>query len=332
MTSAVRPVHLATGHARHGVERYARQLAAATNCHVVEHHPRPSDDRVHLHFTDRLWGLNAAEAAARVERIAVGHRLSVTLHDLPQTSDGAVAQTRRRDAYRRVLAVAHAVVCNSAWERDLLGDLGLAVSATVIPLPVIRRPDIRPPDIPAAAAAESPSVGLLGWFYPGKGHTDVIAAVAARASVADPPVRVVSLGGVSDGHAKEAEHLRTEAAQQGVAFSITGFLSDADLITRAAQITVPVAAHRHISASGSINTWLSLGRRPLVTDSAYAREMSRLRPGTLTLCAREGLADAVNRAVSDPETTWLPGDVDLGPDLDAVADAYLRWWTETVPW
>jgi hypothetical protein len=286
-----------------------------------------------------------------VERLALAHPLTVTLHDLPQPSDGA-AHAQRSQAYRRVLAVAHAVVCNSAWERGLVAALAGPASVAVIALAVIRRDgspgpadvsgpriatgpaDVSGPHIatgPADATAPA-TVGLLGWIYPGKGHAEVINAVAGVGEMDGSGAQVIALGGVSEGHGADVEDLHALAARRGVKLVVTGYLDDSQLTDQARAVTVPVAAHQHISASGSINTWLSLGRRPLVSASPYAREMTRLRPGTLSLFEPAGLAAALGRALADPRSTWLAPDVDLAPDLGDTAAAYLRWWSEQVPW
>jgi hypothetical protein len=339
VTPTVRPDHLVPGDPRHGVVGYARALATAAGCAVRDAAPQTPGGPLHLHFTDRLWGPTPADAAAAVERLALAHPLTVTLHDLPQPSDGA-AHAQRSQAYRRVLAVARAVVCNSAWERELVAALAGAAPVAVIALAVIRRDgspgpaDVSGPHIatgPADATAPA-TVGLLGWIYPGKGHAEVINAVAGVGETDGSGAQVIALGGVSEGHGADVEALHALAARRGVKLVVTGYLDDSQLTDQARAVTVPVAAHQHISASGSINTWLSLGRRPLVSASPYAREMTRLRPGTLSLFEPAGLAAALGRALADPRSTWLAPDVDLAPDLGDTAAAYLRWWSEQVPW
>ncbi|MBC7724715.1 MAG: hypothetical protein H7146_08205 [Burkholderiaceae bacterium] len=107
---------------------------------------------------------------------------------------------------------------------------------------------------------------------------------------------------------------------------VTGFLADAELERRARLAAVPVAAHRHVSASGSIGSWISAGRRPLVAASRYVDEMARLRPGTMTVYPEGGLAEAIRVALADPASTWLAPGAHAGPDLNDVAASYLGWW------
>ena len=67
-------------------------------------------------------------------------------------------------------------------------------------------------------------------------------------------------------------------------------------------VAVPVAAHRHISASGSINTWIALGRRPIVlTGTTRASSRTRM-PGVVTLVEdAAGLATAIGARCESPE-------------------------------
>ena len=115
-------------------------------------------------------------------------------------------------------------------------------------------------------------------------------------------------------------------------FSITGYLSEAALLGRARQVLAPVAAHRHLSASASIGSWLAAGRRPLVTDSSYAREIEQLRPGTIRRYQPDQLRSAITDALADPASTWLAPDVELQPGRIEVGAAYLDWWTREAGW
>jgi hypothetical protein len=113
---------------------------------------------------------------------------------------------------------------------------------------------------------------------------------------------------------------------------VTGFVPEDDLIARCRAVAVPVVAHRHFSASGSLATWIAAGRRPLVADGRYPREMAALRPGTVHLVAPDRLSEAIGRALADPASTWLAADAVTRPHLDDTAAAYLRWWTGDIAW
>ncbi len=316
-----RPLLLHRGDAQHGVDRCARALAEAAGrldpgIELRRWDDAAGADRVHLHFTDRLWGSSAADAATAVESLAAA-ALSVTLHDIPQPSDGEAAMRRRSDAYRRVVEAAAVVVCNSRHERRLLREaIGIDVDAEVIPLPAAA-----PPRRPVQWRPRA-EIGILGFFYPGKGHREAVDVAAAL----DPPIAVTAIGRAAPGHDRELAELERYARERGVALTSTGFLSDEALLERARESAVPVVAHQHVSASGSLNDWLAAGRRPVTIANDYFAEMAALRPGTVELVAPDELASAVAAALRDPASTWLPEGASTSPHLDDVAAAYLARW------
>ncbi|MCG7285813.1 hypothetical protein MHY85_07480 [Cellulomonas sp. ACRRI] len=350
MTRTDTPVLLLTGPPRHGVARYAADLAA---------HVRALDDgarvlrvddpgdlpdaaagvgRAHLHVTDRLLGASPDAAADLVERLAAACRLTVTLHDVPQESDGARNLPRRAAAYARVAAAAAGVAVNSRHEALLLAEHGVlpAGRAHVVPLgaavPDGAAAPVGPDAVPGAAPG-SPLVALVaGFLYPGKGHDDVVRAAADAADLlraaGTPPgeVAVVAVGGPSPGHEDEVDRLRADAEARGVALRVTGGLDDQAFRTALSGPGVPVAAHRHLSASRTLLDWGEAGRRPLVVDSRYAREMAALRPGTLALYPAADLPARLARAWADPAATTLRPGASLAPTLADAAAAYRAWW------
>ena len=331
------PVHLVAGPADHGVVRFGLDLHRQLrhNGFGVSLCRRAAADAMvsrrgglHIQFTDRLFGATAEAASGTVGTIAAavraaGGRLTATLHDLPQLSDGDNFR-RRTAAYLRVAGSCDAVVVSSEHERLLLQDNGInAPNVTVIPLPIDRY-------VGTCAPAPSPgrlSLGVFGFLYPGKGHDDVIAAAADLPS----DVEVVAIGSPSAGHEDLVTDLSAGAARQGRRFRVTGHVDDRDLPGVLRQITVPIAAHRHISASGSLNTWLAAGRRPLAPVNRYTSEIERRNPGTLALYedTTDGLRYALRAAIRQPETTWLPADIAVTPSPRDAAAAYTdffhRW-------
>lgn len=319
---------------QHGVTQYAARLAAALHGHP------PLDGLAHLHFTDRLWGSDPDAAASAVERLAARGPVTVTLHDVPQPSDGTESLARRADCYARVVAVAAGVVCNSRHEAALVREFtSPGAEVSVIPLPVDLLP--RSAERPGTGA----TIGLLGYVYPGKGHDRVIRAAAAAASAAaasaasagggsergegaEPGTTpaVEALGRASDGHERDVTALAELAQSLGVPFTVTGYLSDADLLDRARSTGVPVIAHEHVSASGSLATWIGAGRRPVVVRSRYMEEMAELHWGCLHLTDAQELPAALARALEDPASTWLDDDARPGPTIADVAELYLAFW------
>jgi hypothetical protein len=317
------PHHLLLGLESHGVTRYAEAVARAAGAPVVRDVAHlDAGASVHLHLTDRLLGRDPAAAAAAVESLAQRVRLTLTLHDVPQPTDGPVFEARAA-AYGRFVRASHAWATNSWHEHALVGRwCDAQARGTVIPLAV-----------PPAAAAEAeggrsvaaPVLGTFGFVYPGKGHRQVVRAAAALRR-AGTPVRVRVLGGAAPGHADEVDQLLRTSRERGVPVEVTGRVPDADLVRALRRVAVPVVAHRNVSASGSLNSWIAAGRRPLVRDSAYAREMAELRPGTITIFDDGTLVPSLEAALLRPDTTWTPPGTDLGPRFEDTAAAYRAWW------
>lgn len=332
MTACI--AHLVLGPHRHGVARFGLELQDALRANgfdvalvrsardlaAAEH------DGVHIQFTDRLFGSDALAAAAAFSDIAGavragGARVTATLHDLPQPSDG-VNHERRRAAYGAVAAACDAIVVSSEHERELLFDNGIdAHAVVVVPLP-IRRCDVDT----ARPTPRSPSLGVFGFLYPGKGHDDVIRA----ASCLPPEVDVVAIGEPSAGHDDLVAELEGIAARQGRRFRVTGHVADAALTTTLREVTVPVAAHRHVSASGSLNTWLAAGRRPLAPANRYTAEIVRRNPGSVAVYddSPQALERAIVEALAHPDTTWLTADTEVGPSPSAAAAAYAAFFEQ----
>ncbi len=320
-----RPLLVVHDDAQHGVAAYARQLAAAMGSDATVPLAALDDlaagTPVHLQFTDRLWASSPEAAADAIRLIARRHPLTVTLHDLPQPSDGERNLPRRAAAYAAVVAASRGAVCNSAHEAALLREFTdeRAISA-VIPLPV----DAAPPGDEVSDLDDS--VGVLGFFYPGKGHDEALdAAVAASVP------RLTILGRASDGHDADLAAFAARGADAGVEVEVTGYLPDDALLRRCRRAGVPVVAHRHVSASGSLGSWIAAGRRPVVVRNRYVDEMARLRPGSMTVVEPDRLAMAVAACRAQPSRTFQDPGVTIPFGIADAAAAYRAWWRD-VAW
>jgi len=336
------PVQLILGPDGHGVVEYAADVAAA----VRRTHPdapvlRAEDareahaltagaSRMHVHVTDRLWGPTPEAAADTLEDLAGAIALSVTLHDVPQPSDGT-GLPRRRDAYRRVIDAADRVAVNSDHEAALLVEHLDRRADAVIPLGVRR--SVAPDVSTSTWNTDGELVVLIaGFIYPGKGHAVAIEAAARAAASLRERGRTVSrvvvraIGRPSPGHERDVDALAARGREVGVDVEVTGFLSDADFARRIGGPGIPLAAHEHLSASRSMLDWIEAGRRPLVVRSRYAEETAALRPGTLALYDAEALADELATRWADPSLTRLAAGVPLGPSIADAAAAYTAWW------
>ncbi|QFG67407.1 glycosyltransferase [Ornithinimicrobium pratense] len=341
-------LHVVPGPAQHGVTRHGlglhHHLAAVHGQDVELLRCRRLDEledgalagRVAVvQVTDRLVA-GDAEAAVTTWRRLIGGvaRLTAVLHDLPQRSDGRSRPARSR-LYATLAASADEVVVASRHEWLLLA----AVLRWACPLQaeaVLSRTRVVPLPIERAAAQgwEDPDPGepgvltvvTLGFVYPGKGLEEVVdaAALAARdPRLAGRRIEVRNLGRASEGHEDLLGQLQARAAAAGVTWSTSGWVDDADLprLVATSAATVPVAAHRHVSASGSVATWLAAGRRPLVLTSRYAEELARRLPGAVRLVRPPDLARAVADALADPVTTVLRDGTPLGPSWAQAASA-----------
>lgn len=289
----------------------------------------PAGSTALVHFTDRLFGPTPERAVDVLETLASRAQLALVLHDVPQPAEGADWYARRRAAYARLAGLGTPLVVASRSEVDLLvaavgseDRSSVRRRTTVVPLPV-ERPPARSWEVgpqPHQATRSSVDLAVLGFLYPGKGLEDAI-DVAAALSTTKRPVTVTNYGAAADGHADHAVELERYAAACGVAFRVTGYLSDDALHAAVVGADVPLAPHRHISASGSVNTWLEAGRRPVVRCSPYVAELATRLPGTLT--ATDDLRSAVAAALATPSTTWLTADIVVGPSWAAAAAAHV---------
>lgn len=270
--------HLIVGPDGHGVTEYALGLARATNATSVIREetfgsaPLP-EGPIHVTFTDHLFGDTAETLLARL-----GDRpFSVSLHDIPQPEEGEGRYARRAEIYRTLASAADVAVVNSEHEARFFSAGASAPAVIRLPIPVIHAP----------FAPEDGTVGVLGFLYPGKGHEDLVAAL--------PEATLRFLGAVSAGHEEWADRL----VASGRNVELTGWLTDDELAGEIGRIAVPVCPHRHFSASGSLMTWLGAGRKVLVTDSDYAREIDAWLPGRVALVEEGGWRDAVEKHVPE---------------------------------
>ncbi|GGG20167.1 hypothetical protein GCM10007304_37570 [Rhodococcoides trifolii] len=329
VTSAGRPSvgQLVVGPDRHGVVEYARRVQvelekARPGAYPRVDAPRSRVDGLHVHFTDRLFGSGAAEAADRFCSLATQSPtgLSVTLHDVPQESDGRHALVRA-DAYRRVARAARGVVVSSEHERALMGDIPDAPVPVVIPLAVT----LPSPPIPFEDST-IPDVAVLGYIYPGKGHDEVLRALAS----VDPSIGLLAVGTASDGHEDLVAELSRVAETIDRRFRTTGFVDDDALPALLRSVAVPIAHHRHMSASASITSWIEAGRRPLAPRTRYTGEIDARSPGTIRLFddTPDALVAALASALAEPRTTWIDAAAQAHPTWAEVADAHIEVFDE----
>lgn len=324
--------YVVVGPERHGVVAHGLRLAAAeprlsaalSRVRLPTSGVRPRGlletttpgSAVMIQVTDRLLGSTPEEAARVVAELARRTRLALALHDIPQPAEGGSWYRRRRDAYAAMTSLAQVVVVASEHERDSLercraeapGTPDGPVRVVVVPLPIEPHVAELPPR--EVTEAREPEIAVLGYLYPGKGVEDVVAA-AADLRASGRLVGVTCIGAAAEGHAEHASALAARAQSVGVPFQVTGFVPDRELRSRLRAVSVPVAPHRHISASGSINAWLDAGRRPISLPSPYARELAARLPGALHVV--DDLGAGILEALDHADRTWLGSNMTLGP-------------------
>ncbi|RZT87269.1 hypothetical protein EV383_4179 [Pseudonocardia sediminis] len=284
--------------AGHGVVRHADLVARLAAAHGVRRVPGTPDDPDvrHAHFSDSLHAGTAGDAAESFRAWAgtSPSPLVVTLHDVPGADPDPARDARRIEAYRVVTGHADAVVVAAEHEAaKVLAWSGRRAHVVELPLPDLPEPGVVPGGGP-------PTLGVLGFVYPGKGHAEAVEAAGRRA---DPP-RVLALGAVSPGHDEVWSSLVERARELHVDLAATGHLTDAGLADAAAAVTVPLAPNSGVSASGSLLAWVACRRRPLAADGVYAREIDARHPGLLRLHSGDAELDAaITDALATPGTT-----------------------------
>ena len=293
--------HIVIGPDGHGVVRHALRLARAARSPIVRlDDPAdpfalpPGVDVAHLHVTDKLFGPTPAAAAGACTALA--DRLDVpvviALHDVPLGDTDDIAKGRDR-AYRQFAESADLVLVASRAEARRLRALtpGRHVELLALPAPRCR---------PVPRAEPDGRLGVLGFIYPGKGHSTVIeAAGTVRAGV-------VAVGGCSDGHTDLPAELHDLAAMNGVDLDITGPLSDARFDRHLATVAVPVVPSRRAAASASLMSWIGAGRRPLVATNEHSIDVAERLGDHVVLFdgSSAALAEAAAAALDDPRSTW----------------------------
>ena len=294
----------------------------------------PDDTRlVHLQVNDWLFADSTATAQDRLLDVAGrlrarGIRLAVTLHDLPHTAVSPALYRRRARTYAAIAAVATGIAVSSRHEAELLSRAVLAADSTatppavtVIPLPVAPMTPRGTTSGPPPRVTGPPTVGVFGFLYPGKGHVEVLEELAGIT----PAVRLLAIGRASTGHEHLLADLGELARVYGLEFAVTGYVPDADVDPLLRSVDVPVAPAAQVSASGSINSWIAAGRRPIALAGDYTREIAARRPGCLWLYEPGELRQRVLDALRDPSATWLTPGVAPGPGPEVVARCYVDW-------
>lgn len=318
------PVHVVVGPAEHGITRHAVQLLESGDEPYLRLVPGrtnvadglatllaevPPVRGLHLYLNDTMLG---DETPAIVHRLGNERPVTLTLHDLPDPREGNARYHRRAHAYTEMWAAAVGVVLASEHERHLLQQAARHAGsdpASLAPTWVVPLPLTLPARTPQLNEPLEPVVAVLGFLYPGKGHEQAITVASALGLRG-----VVALGAVSPGHQELADELRQRAGANGLSWEVTGFLDEDELLLRARRVAVPLAWHAHLSASGSIGSWLQAGRQPVVAAGCWTEELAARCPGSVTIVPSEDkLVPTVAWVLAEPSLTVLSPGIVLQP-------------------
>lgn len=240
-------------------------------------------DVVVMQWNRRGWGKHGRSLARLLRfRRAYPGPLVVTLHDVFDR-----AGLRRRYLHPDVWSlrwlgrVADRIVVHSQIEVERLRGIVDIDKVRIIPHFVERRELSLTPQQARArlGITDRRIVTLLGFVYGRKGHRY---AVEALPFMPDDAIMVYA-GGPVAGRSFVHDLARSKAEELGLGdrFRITGYLSDEELETWIAATHLAILPFTDLSASGSLSSWISVGKPMLVSDLPGFREYARRAPDAL---------------------------------------------------
>jgi glycosyltransferase involved in cell wall biosynthesis len=125
-------------------------------------------------------------------------------------------------------------------------------------------------------------ITLQGFIYSGKGHNLVIEAMADLASDIKNLKLIFAGGPPVSGNYEMVDAVIALAKEKKVDnLEITGYLSEEELEMYLMATDLAVCPFSRCSASGSLSTWISLGRTILASDLPQIAEYNKLEPGAI---------------------------------------------------
>jgi glycosyltransferase involved in cell wall biosynthesis len=342
---------LHVGRPESGVRRYGQLIAAEADARseirVVQVDAGRLDERtgqlpsvgrdlagaeaVVLQWNRRGWG-GQGRSIARLTRFRRAYRgpLVVTLHDVFERQ-GVRERYLDADAWalRLLGRSADRLIVHSEVEVGRLARIVPRERLRVVPhfveartLPLGREEAHR-----RLGLADRRVVTLLGFVYGRKGHRYAVEAVPRL----PPDVVMVYAGGPVAGRSFVYDLALRKAEELGLGdrFRITGYLAEEDLETWMAATDLAILPFTDLSASGSLSTWIAVGKPTLVTDLPGFREYDRRVPGALRFFSPpepNALADAVAGLLASPPPDPDPAVLALRDELGMAKtlDRYLE--------
>jgi glycosyltransferase involved in cell wall biosynthesis len=139
-------------------------------------------------------------------------------------------------------------------------------------------------------------VTVLGYIHRRKGHELVVEAI----SELPEDVKVVFAGKPSPGYERFLERMIALAEHKGLGdhLRVTGYLSEQELEQYLIATDLALCPFKDVSASSSIATWISAGRRILAYDLPLVHELNELVPGAVNTFAPY-TPSSLARAITD---------------------------------
>lgn len=208
-----------------------------------------------------------------------------------------------------ILNHADQVLTCSQTEAERLQHFDNVAKVTVIPHFIETRAEV----LPVAAAkqalgfkATDTLITLQGFIYRSKGHALLIEAL----SLLPNSIQLVFAGGMAPNQADLRQELEAQIQRLGLGdrVRITGHLSESDLECYLAASDLGVCPFQIISASGTLSTWISMGRPVLAYDLPQVEELNQRVPGAIATFldyTPESLAEAIETCLVQPAKTPL---------------------------
>ncbi len=173
-------------------------------------------------------------------------------------------------------------------------------------------------------------VTLQGFIYRSKGHALLLDAL----SLLPPSIKVIFAGGMAPNQAAMERELKAQIQRLNLEERVTttGYLSEQDLELYLAASDLAVCPFQIVSASGSLSTWISMGRPILAYDLPQVQELNQWVPGAIATFSDytpESLAaaiqayfvqDSAEQEAAQANVTQLQGKL----SLKTIAQAHLE--------
>jgi glycosyltransferase involved in cell wall biosynthesis len=258
-----------------------------------------------MQWNRRGWGKHG-RSLPRLMRFRRSYKgaLVVSLHDV-FGREGLRQRHLQPDVWslRWLGRTADRIVVHSQIEVERLRGIIPVDRIRVIPHFVERREPALAPDEARAKLGLTGRrvVTLLGFVYGRKGHRYAVEAVPYLPD----DVIMVYAGGPVEGRSFVYD-LALEKAEEldlGDRFRITGYLSEEELETWISATNLAILPFTDVSASGSLSSWISVGKPMLASDLPGFREYARRVPGAVNFFGPSEpwpLGAAINELMSKP--------------------------------